>query len=160
MSTPLFGASAPTGSRSSSVADIARDADVSGTLAYACFVNKKDRFLAALDQDVAKLIEEGVSSMLETPSDQTWRDTLIFSLVSALDHHPLARRVLGALEPNPTGRMIELPALNNLQLAMVDRLRNERDLERVIARSRAVLGGFSPVIAPAICAVSISLPVR
>ena len=152
MSTPLFGASAPTGFRSSSVADIARDADVSGTLAYACIVNKNDCFLAALDQDVAKLIEEGVSSILETPSDQTWRHTLIFSLVSALDHHPLARRGLGALEPNPTGRTIELPALNNLRLAMADRLRSERDLERVTDHSRADLLGPGAVLAPEIWA--------
>jgi AcrR family transcriptional regulator len=145
LSTPLFGASAPTGFRSSSVADIARVADVSGTLAYACFVNKEDRFLAALDQNVAKLIEEGVSSILETAGDQTWRDTLIFSLVSALDHHPLAHRVLAALEPNATGRMIELPALNNLRLAMADRLRNERDLERVTDHSRAALGRGGPL---------------
>ncbi len=116
------------GYRSSSVADIARDADVSGSLAYAYFDNKEDLFLAALDHDVATLIQEGVSTILETPGDQSWRDTLIFSLVSALDDHPLARRVLAGLEPRATGRMIELPALNELRKAMADRLRSDQEL--------------------------------
>lgn len=114
------------GFRSSSVADIARDADVSGSLAYAYFQNKEDLFLAALDQDVAKLINEGVSTILETPGDQSWRDTLVFSLVRALDEHPLARRVLAGLEPRATGRMIELPALNDLRRAMAERLRQDQ----------------------------------
>jgi AcrR family transcriptional regulator len=114
------------GFRSSSVADIARDAEVSGSLAYAYFANKQDLFLAALDQDVAKLIDEGVSTILETPGDQTWRNTLILSLIGALDDHPLARRVLAGLEPRATGRMIELPALNDLRRAMAERLRSDQ----------------------------------
>jgi AcrR family transcriptional regulator len=116
------------GFRASSVADIARDADVSGTLAYAYFDDKEDLFLAALDQDVALLIREGVTSILETPGDQTWRNTLVFSLISALDHHPLARRILAGLEPRATGRMIELPALNELRVALADRLRSDQEL--------------------------------
>lgn len=114
------------GFRSSSVADIARDAEVSGSLAYAYFASKEDLFLAALDQDVATLIDEGVSTILETPGDQTWRNTLIFSLIGALDDHPLARRVLAGLEPRATGRMIELPALNDLRQAMAERLRSDQ----------------------------------
>jgi AcrR family transcriptional regulator len=116
------------GFRSSSVADIARDAEVSGSLAYAYFADKEDLFLAALDQDVAKLIDEGVSTILETPGDQTWRNTLIFSLITALGDHPLARRVLAGLEPSATGRMIELPALNDLRRAMAARLRSDQEL--------------------------------
>jgi AcrR family transcriptional regulator len=116
------------GFRSSSVAEIARDAEVSGTLAYAYFASKEDLFLAALDQDVALLIREGVTSILDTPGDQTWRNTLIFSLVGALDQHPLARRVLAGLEPQVTGRMIELPALNELRVAVAERLRSDRRL--------------------------------
>jgi AcrR family transcriptional regulator len=116
------------GFRASSVADIARDADVSGTLAYAYFDNKEDLFLAALDQDVALLIREGVTSILQTPGDQTWRSSLVFSLIGALDHHPLAHRVLAGLEPRATGRMIELPALDELRHALAERLRNDQEL--------------------------------
>jgi AcrR family transcriptional regulator len=122
---PRFGAD---GFRSSTVADIARDAEVSGTLAYAYFDSKEDLFLAALDQDVALLIREGVTSILETPGDQTWRYSLVFSLIGALDHHPLARRVLAGLEPGATGRMLELPALNELRVALADRLRKDQQL--------------------------------
>lgn len=116
------------GFRSTSVADIARDAEVSGSLAYAYFEDKEDLFLAALDHDAALLINEGVTSILETAGDQTWRNTLIFSLVSSLDDHPLARRVLAGLEPRSTARMIELPAMTDLRIALADRLRIDRDV--------------------------------
>ena len=41
------------GFRSTSVADIARDAGVGGTVAYAYFPNKEALFLAAVDEDAA-----------------------------------------------------------------------------------------------------------
>lgn len=116
------------GFRSTSVADIARDAEVSGTLAYAYFENKEDLFLAALDDDVAVLLREGTTSIVQTPGDQSWRDTLIFSLIRSLDDHPLARRVLAGLEPKATARMIELPALNELRAALADRLRADQEM--------------------------------
>ena len=71
------------GFRATSVADIARDAGVSGTRAYAYFDNKEALFLAALDTDVAEVIDEGVSSVLETAGDDAWRGTLIFTLMEA-----------------------------------------------------------------------------
>jgi len=114
------------GFRASSVADVARDADVSGTLTYAYFDNKEALFLAALDEDVAALITEGVTSILETTGDPSWRQTLMSSLLGAIDDHPLARRVLAGLEPKVTARMIELPALNDLRLAVADRLRTDQ----------------------------------
>ena len=116
------------GFRATSVADIARDAEVSGSLAYAYFDDKEDLFLAALDRDVDALVREGVSSVLETPGDPSWRDALIFSLVDALELHPLARRVLAGLEPKVTARMIELPALEELRAAVAERLRADQRL--------------------------------
>src|SRR5436190_1642169 len=44
------------GFRVASVADIARDAGVSGTLVYAYFPNKEALFLAAVDEDASGLI--------------------------------------------------------------------------------------------------------
>ncbi|MEM7141156.1 MAG: TetR/AcrR family transcriptional regulator [Actinomycetota bacterium] len=114
------------GFRATSVADIARDADVSGTLAYAYFDNKKDLFLSALDRDVADLIESGVSSMLETPGDDAWRTTLIFTLVESLDRHPLARRILAGKEPDVIERVVELPALEDLKVAVTERIRADQ----------------------------------
>lgn len=114
------------GFRASSVADIARDAGVSGTLAYAYFDNKEALFLAALDHDVGEVIDEGVSSVLATTGDDSWRGTLIFTLVEAIDRHPLARRMLAGLEPHVTDRLAELPALEGLRAAVADRLRADQ----------------------------------
>ena len=114
------------GYRSSSVADIARDADVSGTLAYAYFDNKEALFLAALDHDCARLIDEGVSSVLETVGDDTWHTSLIFTLLDAIERHPLAHRVLAGLEPDVTDKVLETPVLGDLRTAVADRLRADQ----------------------------------
>lgn len=120
------------GFRSTSVADIARDAAVSGTLAYNYFDNKESLFLAALDEDAAGVIAEGMVAMPSARSvkmavNEAWRDKLIFLLLDALDDHPLARRVLGGLEPQVTGRIIELPALTELRLAVGEQLRIDQE---------------------------------
>ena len=114
------------GFRSTSVTDIARDADVSGTLAYAYFDNKRALFHAALDADIAALIDEGLTSVLETTGDQTWRDSLIFTLIDALDRRPLARRMLAGLEPEVSDRIAELPAMGDLHRAVAARLRADQ----------------------------------
>lgn len=114
------------GFRSTSVADIAREAQVSGTLAYAYFDNKRALFLAALDADIAALIEEGVASVLDTPGDQTWRDSLVLTLIDELDRRPLARRMLAGLEPDAADRIVELPAMENLRAAVAARLRADQ----------------------------------
>ena len=49
------------GFRATAVADIARDAGVGGTVAYAYFPNKEALFLAAIDEDAAAVIHEGLS---------------------------------------------------------------------------------------------------
>jgi len=115
------------GFRSTSVADIARDANVSGTLAYAYFDNKRALFLAALDADIAALVEEGVRTVLETTGDQTWRDSLVFTLIEALERRPLARRMLAGLEPEAADRIVELPAIEDLRAAVAARLRADQD---------------------------------
>jgi AcrR family transcriptional regulator len=70
---------------------------------YAYFPNKEALFLAALDEDAAAVIHEGVSTSHRGDSAE-WRETLIFTLIDAVEHHPLARRVLAGLEPtSPTG---------------------------------------------------------
>ena len=55
------------GFRGTSVADIARDAGVSGTAAYAYFDNKKALFLAALDEDAASAVSEGMAIVFDEP---------------------------------------------------------------------------------------------
>ena len=133
------------GFRSTSVADIARDANVSGTLAYAYFDNKRALFLAALDADIAALVEEGVSSVLETPGDQTWRGSLIYTLIEALDHRPLARRMLAGLEPEAADRIVELQAMEDLRAAVAARLRADQDAGLVRAEIDAETVGHGIV---------------
>ena len=111
------------GYRATSVADITRDAGVGGTVAYAYFDSKQGLFLAALDEDAAAVIHEGLSEFMDDPDALSWRTTLITTLIDALDHHPLARRVLSGLEPDVTDRVIEIPALLELRKTVVERLR-------------------------------------
>ena len=111
------------GFRATSVADIARDAAVGGTVAYAYFPNKEALFLAAVDDDAAGVIQEGLATVLDMPDIRRWHDTLIFTLVEAVERHPLARRLLAGLEPEVTVRVLEIPALNELRKACTEMLR-------------------------------------
>lgn len=111
------------GYRATSVADIARDAGMGGTLPYAYFPNKEALFLAALDEDAAALIHEGLSTVSSGMVLEDWRQLLLVTLVGAVEHHPLARRVLGGLEPDVTERVLEIPALAELRKACTERLR-------------------------------------
>lgn len=112
------------GYRATSVTDIARDAGVGGTVAYAYFPSKEALFLAAVDEDAAGVIEEGVASIDGVPG--RWPEALMATLVGALDEHPLARRLLAGLEPEVTERVIEIPALAELRKAIAERLRTEQ----------------------------------
>jgi AcrR family transcriptional regulator len=114
------------GYRATSVADIARDAGVSGTAAYAYFPNKEALFIAALDEDAAAVIQDGLSTVLAGAELKDWRQGLIFTLVDAVDRHPLARRVLAGLEPDVTDRVLEIPALTELRKVIAERLRDEQ----------------------------------
>ena len=114
------------GYRATSVADIARDAGVGGTVAYAYFPNKEALFLAAVDEDAAAVIGEGSSTLSGGNTMEDWRQGLLFSLVVALDHHPLARRLLAGLEPEVTGRVLDIPALAEMRKAVAERLRLEQ----------------------------------
>ena len=114
------------GYRSTSVADIARDASVGGTVAYAYFESKEALFFAAVDEDAAGVINEGLSVALAGPAAPNWRQTLFFALLGALERHPLARRLLAGLEPEVTDRVIEIPALAELRKACAELLRSEQ----------------------------------
>jgi AcrR family transcriptional regulator len=115
------------GYRAASVADIARDAQVGATVPYAYFSDKEALFLAAIDEDAAGVIEEGCSHLLSNETfDSDWRQTLIFTLVEAVEHHPLARRLLAGLEPHITDRVLEIPALEELRKLVAERLRVEQ----------------------------------
>src|SRR5437763_12336001 len=138
------------GYRATSVADIARDAAVSGTLAYAYFPNKEALFLAAVDEDAAAVINEGLSTILADPhaGPDDWREALLVTLVAAVDRHPLARRLLAGLEPDVTDRVLEIPALAELRKACVERLRTEQaaGLVRSVIDAAAIANGMVTII--------------
>lgn len=110
------------GFRPTSVADIARDAGVGGTVAYAYFPNKEALFLAALDEDAAAVITDGLAHVFAHRGVAEWREGLLLTLVAAVERHPLARRVLAGLEPDVTDRVLDLPALAELRKTVAARL--------------------------------------
>ncbi len=114
------------GFRATAVADIARDAGVSGTLAFNYFPNKEALFLAAVDEDSAGLIQIAVDHIHEFVGNEDWRATLLLTLVDAIDDHPLAKRLLGGLEPDVTARVLEIPALEELRKVVGERIRTEQ----------------------------------
>jgi AcrR family transcriptional regulator len=113
------------GFRATSVAHIARDAGVGGSVPYAYFASKEDLFLSALDRDASAVMSEGLSLVFDDPRDG-WRQDLIVTLVRAVEAHPLARRVLAGLEPDVTERGVEVPALVALRRAVAERLAAEQ----------------------------------
>lgn len=115
------------GFRSTSVADIAREAGVSGTLVYAYFPNKEALFLASIDEDAAGLIQIAVDHLHDfIDHDDGWRATLLLALVEAIEFHPLAKRILAGLEPDVTVRVLEIPALEELRKLIAERIRAEQ----------------------------------
>jgi len=110
------------GYRGTSVAEIARDAHLSGTAAYAYFPNKEALFVAAVDEDAAGVIDEALSTLTDAMDFDKWRRELIFTLVGAVERHPLARRVLSGLEPEFTVRLLSIPALEQLRKESAVRL--------------------------------------
>lgn len=144
------------GYRATSVADIARDAAVSGTAAYAHFPNKEALFLAALDEDAAGVISEGMLHLLdESVGNAEWHETLIITLVAAVDRHPLARRVLAGLEPDVTDRVIDIPAMLELRKTVAARLRTDQEAGTVRADidASAIADGAVGIIVSLLMAV-------
>lgn len=110
------------GYRATSVADIARDAGVGGTVPYAYFANKEALFLAAVDEDAAAVIHRALDGAFDEPGMPDWQDTLLVTLLRAVEEHALARRLLAGLEPEVTGRVLEIPALEELRKVCAARL--------------------------------------
>jgi AcrR family transcriptional regulator len=109
------------GFRSTSVSGIAREAGLTPAAAYAYFQGKEGLFSAAVDADAAGLIQEALQPVLVGTFDGEWA-SLIGALVSGLDNHPLARRILAGREPDHTERLLGIPALAELEAGIADRL--------------------------------------
>lgn len=138
------------GYRGTSVADIARDAGVGGTAAYAYFPNKEALFLAALDDDATRVIATAVTGSADLAAFE-WGTAVILRLVAELDRHPLARRVLAGLEPDVTDRINHIPAMEELRRETAEQLRDGQ-------RDGTVRADVDPdVFARGIVAITVSL---
>jgi AcrR family transcriptional regulator len=139
------------GYRGSSVADICRDAGLSTTASYPYFPNKEALFVAAVDEDVAGLITDGVSLQVVETVPEHWVRVILTGLLARIDEHPLARRIVSGLEPEFTMRLLGIPALAQLR----------KDVANLIAAqqiSGAVRGDVEPVqMANGIVIIVISL---
>ena len=110
------------GYRAATVADIARDAGVGGTAAYSYFPNKEALFLAAVDEDVAAVVEESFARTMDAPHRPEWPGLVLGAAISALARHPLARRLLAGLEPEVAPRVMGIPALAAARKTLAERL--------------------------------------
>jgi AcrR family transcriptional regulator len=110
------------GFRGTSVADICRDAGLSTTASYPYFANKEALFVAAVDEDVAGLIDDAVH-LVGIQSDRHWGHTMMVNLMARLDFHPLAKRVVSGLEPEFTIRLLDIPALEQLRKGVAELMR-------------------------------------
>ncbi|MHB8466163.1 MAG: TetR/AcrR family transcriptional regulator [Acidimicrobiales bacterium] len=142
------------GYRAASVADIARDAGLSPTAAYAYFPNKEALFTAAVDEDAAGEIGGALSAVLEGEWNGDWRE-LISTLVDGLDHHPLARRMLAGLEPDFTERMLGIAALAELRKGLAELLAGEQGRGQVRADidPHLVAGGLVTIVISLLIAI-------
>ncbi len=81
------------GYRGTSVADVCRDAGLSTTASYPYFANKEALFVAAVDEDVAGLIDDAVSLVAVGEEPDEWGRLLMRGLVAHMEAHPLAGRI-------------------------------------------------------------------
>jgi AcrR family transcriptional regulator len=139
------------GFRATSVADINREAGAGNTAAFAYFKNKERLFLAAADEDVSAVLHETMAAVLDQLDVDQWRQHIVFDLAAALERHPLAKRLLGGLEPEATTRVMQLPALVELRSVCADLLRRDQ-------REGRARADIDPVtIANALVALTLSM---
>lgn len=111
------------GFRGTSVADICRDAGLSTTASYPYFAGKEALFVAAVDEDVAELINEAVSLVVVDTEAEHWGRIMMRGLVDGMERHPLARRIVSGLEPEFTMRLLDIPALSQLRKTVTEFIR-------------------------------------
>jgi AcrR family transcriptional regulator len=109
------------GYRATSLTGVARDAGLSPSGIYPYFSNKEALFIAAVDEDAAGEIEDGLAGVRNDDLIGDWRHVIV-GFLDALDRHPLARRVLAGLEPDFTVRLIGIPALDQLRKGLSETL--------------------------------------
>ena len=67
------------------MADVCRDAGLSTTASYPYFANKEALFVAAVDEDVAGLIDDAVSFVIMDEDPERWGRVIMRALVAHVD---------------------------------------------------------------------------
>jgi AcrR family transcriptional regulator len=119
------------GYRGTSVADVCRDAGLSTTASYPYFANKEALFVAAVDEDVAGLIDDAVSFVAIDEDPDAWGGVMMQALIEQMPAHPLAGRILRGLEPDFTMRLLQIPALQELRKTVTELIRDQQVAGRV-----------------------------
>ncbi len=114
------------GYRRTSVADVCRDAGFSTTASYPYFANKEALFVAAVDQDVAGLIDDAVSLVVLDEEPDQWARLMMRALIAHVGEHQLAGRILRGLEPEFTMRLLHIPALQELRKTVTELIRDQQ----------------------------------
>ncbi|MFT7392538.1 MAG: AcrR family transcriptional regulator [Candidatus Azotimanducaceae bacterium] len=114
------------GFQATSVADISRDVSIARSAPYVYFESKDDLFYQALDHDAAGAIAGCLSVVFDERQAGDWTAELFETFVRTINDHPLARRVLGGLEPAVTARALQSPAIEDLRAAVTERLHNDQ----------------------------------
>lgn len=107
------------GFRQTSVAQIARDADVSAPAVHGYYGSKDDLFRAAFAHDVESLVEVFRERLGDVPLLGSGA-TLIPTLLTEVAAHPLVHRVLQGREPERTIDLLDLPVVARARQDLVE----------------------------------------
>ena len=113
------------GYRATSVSEIARAAGLTQATAYAYFESKQALFVAALDADATALVTEA-RALADEEHVTDAPLTFLVALFEGVEHHPLAKRVLGGQESDTQvfPELIDLPAVRTATDVLVGKLRD------------------------------------
>ena len=114
------------GYRGTSVADVCRDAGLSTTASYPYFANKEALFVAAVDEDVAGLIDDAVSLVTLDEEPEQWGRLMMRALDHASRRAPAGRAHRRGLEPEFTMRLLHIPALQELRKTVTELIRDQQ----------------------------------
>jgi AcrR family transcriptional regulator len=110
------------GYRATSVSEVARAAGLTQAAVYAYFDGKEALFDAAVDADAELLVAE-VRDRLADVDARLLLPSFLVAALTAVDAHPLIRRVLDGDEKAALGRLLNLPALASLADWLADEFR-------------------------------------
>lgn len=106
------------GYRSTTVAIVSRDAGLGSTTAFVHFANKEALFLAAIDEDLAAMFREFTVRLIHL-AESDHLERLLATVLEIIERHPLARRLLGGLEPDFTARVLDSASFDELRATVV-----------------------------------------